>query len=144
MSDLDVSLRLRLINLMAGGASEAIADLRRVQAQADQLNKRKAEGGKVPDLFWTLQKKQAEEAQKAVDKYFANIERRLAHLGMASMGFSELQRIGEGMAKPIDKATDSAVEFEKRIQSIAKAGGLLGKEGAIGASILGRRLLCDL
>ena len=137
MSDLDVSLRLRLINLMAGGASEAIADLRRVQAQADQLNKRKAEGGKVPDLFWTLQKKQAEEAQKAVDKYFANIERRLAHLGMASMGFSELQRIGEGMAKPIDKATDSAVEFEKRIQSIAKAGGLLGKEGAIGASILG-------
>ena len=142
MGDLDVSLRLRLINLMAGGAREAIGDLRRVQAEAEKLNKTTPRPGtRASD--WAAQnaqiKQQAEklkEAQKAVDAYFSNIERRLAHLGMASMGFNELQRIGEGMSKPIEKATSSAVEFEKRIASIAKAGGLIGKEGGIGDSIL--------
>ena len=137
MTDLDVSLRLRLINLMSGGAAQAVGDINRIAEAGKRVN---AAGGKTRASEWVEQQRQLRQSEadrgKAMETYFSNIERKLAHLGMASMGFTELERIGEKMGKPIDDATASAIEFEKRIQSIAKAGGLLGKEGGIGNSIL--------
>ncbi|MCC2112842.1 MAG: hypothetical protein KDJ16_12475 [Hyphomicrobiales bacterium] len=60
----------------------------------------------------------------------------LAKMGQVQMGLRETQRSLEALGKPLDDMTNKAVEFEKRIESIARAGGRLDLKGKIGADIL--------
>ncbi len=141
MSDLDVSLRLRLINLMAGGALDAVRDLKRVQQAAEQTNQAMKGGGeKVPAHLWVDQQKaQAEalrKAQAASDEYFSNLDRRLARLGMIQMGLGEMVRTAERLRKPLEEATNEAEKFEAAIFSLASSADRLGARKQLAAAVL--------
>lgn len=145
MTDLDVALRLRLVNMLSSGVAQAVSDLNRVKTASEQINRATAGGGagKIPaHIFFENQKlaasaqEAAEKAKAAINEYFDTIDKRLAQIGQMQWAFSELHRLGHDIAKPIEQATDAAVEFEKRIQSIAKAGGMLGAQKQIGEDIL--------
>lgn len=145
MTDLDVALRLRLVNMLSSGVAQAVSDLNRVKTASEQVNRATAgaPAQKIPaHIFFENQKlalsaqEAAEKAKAAINGYFDAIDRRLAQIGQMQWAFSELHRLGHDIAKPIEQATDAAVEFEKRIQSIAKAGGMLGAQKQIGEDIL--------
>ena len=74
MSDLNVSLRLRLINMMAGGAREAINDLKGIENAAQSLNRsRPAIDGKIPAHVWVEQQRQIKLAAAEAEKFATQI-----------------------------------------------------------------------
>ncbi len=113
-----VEMVLKLIDQLTAplkGATGAVADFGKAGADA---NRQLGQG--------------IEDVQKKLDGYRDTMSK----LSQMQMGFMNSARIADALGKPLDEATQKAVEFEKRIESIARAGGRLDLKNKIGADIL--------
>lgn len=125
MANMAVELLLKLVDQLSqpmGQATDSVKNFDRAIGETK---------GKGKDLF--------ADQGRAADDYKAKLDSitdRMAKLGQIQMGFSDAKRTFEAIGKPLDDMTAKAVEFEKRMESIARAGGRLDLKDKLGKDIL--------
>ena len=78
MTDLDVALRLRLINMMSGGVGEAVDDLKRIATAGKEVNRLIDSGKPVPAQLWRKAAQEAAAAGAASTESWINSQRAAA------------------------------------------------------------------
>jgi len=133
-----VEMILRLIDQATGPMRGVENELKNLKKEADSFDKARAAGGKVRAHVWVEEQKRLAElrAQQAeLEKHAAKLhgmERAAigAGAGAAMLGVSTK------IAHFTREAATHAASYQDSIQKIATAGDLIGKERAIGKSIL--------
>lgn len=128
MANMAVELLLKLIDQLSQPMGQATSSVEKFD---------KAVGG-AKDTAKTVTDS-LDRQGRAVDDYKAKLEGltdRMAKLSQVQMGMADARRTFDALGKPLQDATQKAIEFEKKIESIARAGGRIDLKGKIGQDIL--------
>ncbi len=125
MASMAVELLLKLIDELSkpmGQATDSVGKFDRVVGESKSKSK---------DLF-ADHGRSIEEYQKKLD----GLTDRMAKISQIQSGIAGAHQTFEALGKPLAEATKQAIEFEKRVESIARGGGRLDLKDRIGKDIL--------
>ncbi len=132
---MSVEMILRLIDRASGPLRGVESELNRLKSAADKVNSAQTTAGKMRASEWVERQRQIKaeiDGQAVLQSRWDATRRAMLYSGAAVA----LEKAGNGFLEAQVKALEVARQHQSVAQSIATAGGLVGKEDAIGRGIL--------